>query len=68
MAAIDLGMESSGRKLERMLLGCALLAAAVVEAANGRGQAVSRARWRRSRSICSHRVTTRRLTAAKKAF
>jgi cyclic beta-1,2-glucan synthetase len=40
MAAIDLGMESSGRKLERMLLGCALLAVAVVEAANGRGQAV----------------------------
>ena len=40
MAAIDLGTESSGRKLERMLLGCALLAGAVVEAANGRGQAV----------------------------
>ena len=40
MAAIDLGTESSGRRLERMLLGCALLAAAVVEAANGRGQAV----------------------------
>ena len=40
MAAIDVGTGSSGRKLERMLLGCALLAAAVVEAANGRGQAV----------------------------
>ena len=40
MAAIDVGTGSPGRKLERMLLGCALLAAAVVEAANGRGQAV----------------------------
>jgi cyclic beta-1,2-glucan synthetase len=40
MASIDVGTGSSGRKLERMLLGCALLAAAVVEAANGRGQAV----------------------------
>ena len=40
MAAIDFGTGSSGRKLERMLLGCGLLAAAVVEAANGRGQAV----------------------------
>ena len=40
MAAIDVGTGSPGRKLERMLLGCALLAAAVVEATNGRGQAV----------------------------
>jgi cyclic beta-1,2-glucan synthetase len=40
MVAINVGTESTGRHLERLLLGAALLAAAAVEAANGLGQAV----------------------------
>jgi cyclic beta-1,2-glucan synthetase len=40
MATIDVGTQSKGRKLERLLLGAGLLAAASVEAANGLGHAL----------------------------
>ena len=68
MAAIDVGTGSPGRKLERMLLGCALLAAAVVEATNGRGQAVFAGALAALASflLASHHDAA--LTAAKEAF